>query len=55
MNHFTEALGVSHHTLYMQDYGCPVGFRMALGRPERVEADVGFGPRHDQALHAFMP
>jgi pimeloyl-ACP methyl ester carboxylesterase len=38
MNHFTEALGLPHYTLYMQDYGGPVGFRMALEHPERVEA-----------------
>ncbi len=38
MNHFTEALGLSHYTLYMQDYGGPVGFRMALAHPERVKA-----------------
>jgi pimeloyl-ACP methyl ester carboxylesterase len=38
MNHFTEALGLSHYTLYMQDYGGPVGFRMALARPDRIEA-----------------
>lgn len=37
MNHFTEALGLSHYTLYMQDYGGPVGFRMALAHPERIE------------------
>ena len=36
--HFTEALGLSQYTLYMQDYGGPVGFRMALAHPERVEA-----------------
>ena len=36
--HFTEALGLSRYTLYMQDYGGPVGFRMALEHPERVEA-----------------
>ena len=35
---FTEALGLSHYTLYMQDYGGPVGFRMALAHPERVQA-----------------
>jgi pimeloyl-ACP methyl ester carboxylesterase len=35
--HFTEALGLSHYTLYMQDYGGPVGFRMILAHPERVE------------------
>ncbi len=38
MNHFTEALGLSRYTLYMQDYGGPVGFRMALAHPEKIEA-----------------
>ena len=38
MNHFTEALGLSRFTLYMQDYGGPVGFRMALAHPDRIEA-----------------
>src|ERR1700686_1604862 len=38
MNHFTEALGLAHFTLYMQDYGGPVGFRMILAHPDRVEA-----------------
>ena len=38
INHFTESLGLSRFTLYMQDYGGPVGFRMALKHPERIEA-----------------
>ena len=38
ISHFTEALGISRYTLYMQDYGGPVGFRMALANPERIEA-----------------
>jgi pimeloyl-ACP methyl ester carboxylesterase len=38
MNHFTDALHLSRFTLYMQDYGGPVGFRMVLAHPERVEA-----------------
>ena len=38
MNRFTETLGLSRYTLYMQDYGGPVGFRMVLAHPERVEA-----------------
>jgi pimeloyl-ACP methyl ester carboxylesterase len=38
MNHLTEALGLSRYTLYMQDYGGPVGFRMVLAHPERIEA-----------------
>ena len=38
MNRFTEALGLTSYTLYMQDYGGPVGFRMALKHPARIEA-----------------
>src|SRR5437899_12413257 len=38
MSHCTDALGLSRCTLYMQDYGGPVGFRMALAHPERIEA-----------------
>ena len=38
MDHFTQALGLSRYTLYMQDYGGPVGFRMALAHPERAQA-----------------
>ena len=38
MDHFTEALNLTKYTLYMQDYGGPVGFRMALAHPDRVEA-----------------
>lgn len=37
MQDFTQALGLSRYTLYMQDYGGPVGFRMALAHPERVQ------------------
>lgn len=37
MTHFTEALGLKKYSLYMQDYGGPVGFRMILAHPERVE------------------
>lgn len=53
MNHFTEALGLSRYTLYMQDYGVPVGFRMALAYPERVEAlIVQDGVAHNEGLGA---
>ena len=51
--HFTEALGISKYTLYMQDYGGPVGFRMALAHPERVEAlIVQDAVAHDTGLGA---
>jgi pimeloyl-ACP methyl ester carboxylesterase len=38
MDAFTQTLGLSSYTLYMQDYGGPVGFRMTLAHPERVQA-----------------
>jgi pimeloyl-ACP methyl ester carboxylesterase len=38
MNGFTQALGLSRYTLYMHDYGGPIGFRMILAHPERVQA-----------------
>ena len=37
MDDFTQALALSHYSLYMQDYGGPVGFRMILAHPERVQ------------------
>jgi pimeloyl-ACP methyl ester carboxylesterase len=53
MNHFTEALGISRYTLYMHDYGGPVGFRMALAHPDRVEAlIVQDAVAHDEGLGA---
>jgi pimeloyl-ACP methyl ester carboxylesterase len=54
MNHFTEALGLSRYTLYMQDYGGPVGFRMALAHPDRIEAlIVQNAVAHDEGLGAI--
>jgi pimeloyl-ACP methyl ester carboxylesterase len=36
VSRLTETLGLQRYALYMQDYGGPVGFRMALAHPERV-------------------
>lgn len=36
MGRFTEALGLDRYALYMQDFGGPVGFRMASQSPEKV-------------------
>lgn len=48
---FTEALGLCRYTLYMQDYGGPVGFRMALAHPDRIEAlVVQDAVAHDEGL-----
>ena len=37
VNSFTDSLGLTRFTLYMQDYGGPVGFRLALMHPDRIE------------------
>lgn len=37
---FTRALGLDRYALFLQDYGGPVGFRLALAHPERVSALV---------------
>jgi pimeloyl-ACP methyl ester carboxylesterase len=34
---FTQSIGLTRYSLYMQDYGGPVGFRLALAHPERIE------------------
>jgi len=50
---FTEAVGLNHYVLYVQDYGGPVGMRLAIAHPERLQGlivqntathDEGLGP-----------
>ena len=40
MEGLVERLGIERHALFLQDYGGPVGFRMAMARPDRVSAIV---------------
>ncbi len=37
---FTDLIGLKDYFLYVQDYGGPVGFRLATSRPERVKGIV---------------
>ena len=37
---FTEALKLNRYSLYLFDYGAPIGFRLALWHPERIECIV---------------
>ena len=54
MGHFTEAIALPRYTLYMQDYGGPVGFRMALSHPERINAlIVQNAVAHNEGLGAI--
>lgn len=40
MEEFTDALKLDHYTLFLHDYGGPVGMRMAVHRVEKVEAII---------------
>jgi len=47
-------LGVERYALYVQDYGAPVGYRLALKHPERVTAlVVQNGNAYDEGLREF--
>jgi pimeloyl-ACP methyl ester carboxylesterase len=47
----TTKLGLTDYVLFMQDYGGPVGFRMALAHPERVRGViVQNAVSHEQGL-----
>jgi pimeloyl-ACP methyl ester carboxylesterase len=37
---FTQAIGLSSYVLYMQDYGGPIGLRLALANPGKVRGFV---------------
>jgi pimeloyl-ACP methyl ester carboxylesterase len=37
---FTEKVGLKKYALYVQDYGAPVGYRLAAKHPDRVQALV---------------
>jgi pimeloyl-ACP methyl ester carboxylesterase len=54
MGRFTETLGLSRYHLFMQDYGGPVGFRMAMTHPERFGSlIVQNAVAHDSGLTAL--
>jgi pimeloyl-ACP methyl ester carboxylesterase len=37
---FTQSIGLERFAIYVFDYGAPVGFRLALARPERITAII---------------
>ncbi|MGI9235626.1 MAG: alpha/beta fold hydrolase [Woeseiaceae bacterium] len=38
MEQFVDVVGLDRYSLYLMDYGAPVGFRIAANRPDRVDA-----------------
>ena len=51
---FTETIGLERYSIYLMDYGAPVGFRLAVKHPERVDAlIVQNGNAYDEGLREF--
>lgn len=57
INRFTEAVGLNSFTIYLHDYGCPIGLRLCVNHPEKIERiivqngnayDEGIGPQWDE-------
>lgn len=62
IDRFTRAIGLDQFALYMQDFGGPVGFRIAVKHPERITAliiqnanayEEGLAPSMDAARPAW--
>ncbi len=51
VDEFTEKIGLTTYALYVQDYGAPVGYRLASAHPERITAIVvQNGNAYDEGL-----
>jgi pimeloyl-ACP methyl ester carboxylesterase len=51
---FTQAVGLNKYSLYVMDYGAPIGYRLATKHPERVEAlIVQNGNAYEEGLREF--
>ena len=49
-----EQLGLGKFSLYVMDYGAPIGYRLALRRPDKVQAlIVQNGSAYDEGLREF--
>lgn len=51
IDEFTAKVGLTRYALYVQDYGAPIGYRLAAAHPERISAIVvQNGNAYDEGL-----
>jgi len=51
MDQFLDQLDINHYSLYLMDYGAPVGFRIAANAPDKVDAlIIQNGNAYDEGL-----
>lgn len=57
LNQFIEAVNLNLFTIYLHDYGCPIGLRLCMAHPEKIERLIiqngntyneGIGPQWDE-------
>mgnify|MGYP003575145723 FL=1 len=57
INKFLEAIDLKSFTIYLHDYGCPIGLRICVNNPEKIERIIvqngnayieGIGPQWDE-------
>ena len=54
VDRFLDQKGIARYSIYIQDYGSPVGFRLAAAHPERVQAIISQnGNAYEEGLSAF--
>jgi len=54
VDEFIDRLALSSYSLYLMDYGAPVGYRIAANRPERVDSlIVQNGNAYEEGLREF--
>jgi hypothetical protein len=54
INKFTEEIGLTEYSMYVMDYGAPVGYRIFAEHPERVQAFIiQNGNAYEEGLETF--
>ena len=38
MGEFVDAVGIDEYSIYLMDYGAPIGYRLAAAQPERIQS-----------------
>ncbi len=59
INKFTDAIQLDRFTIFLHDYGCPIGLRLCINHPEKIEGIIvmngnayeeGNGPQWDETI-----
>jgi len=57
IDRFTEEINLKSFTIYLHDYGCPIGLRLCINHPKKIERIIvqngnayneGIGPQWDE-------